>query len=218
MKIDERVNKRFKELDDQMRGLPSSRSERGVSLSYDTVAWQQWATSAMGLIRSVFGEDSPHYKNIEEAYKNCAGYSDQVDILKGIFKAAKADFDGGYLFTVQASISGEIFGDFIGLAKSALRENYKDVAAVLACAALEDALKRFAEAKGLIFSDKVLQEVVNALKAKGLVTGAQKSLLDSMPKIRDYAMHANWEKITAQDVGSVIGFVEQFLLSHFSDG
>ena len=82
----------------------------------------------MGLIRSVFGEDSPYYKNIGEAYKNCAGYSDQVDILKGIFKAAKADFDGGYLFTVQASISGEIFGDFIGLAKSALRENYKDVA------------------------------------------------------------------------------------------
>ena len=173
------------------------------------------AAIGLGLIRSVFGEDSPHYKNIEGAYKKCTGYGDQVDILKGIFKAAKADFDGGYLFTVQASISGEIFGDFIGLAKSALRENYKDVAAVLACAALEDALKRFAEAKGLSVSDKVLQEVVNAMKAKGLVTGAQKSLLDSMPKIRDYAMHANWGKITAQDVGSVIGFVEQFLLSHF---
>jgi len=60
------------------------------------------------------------------------------------------------LFTVQASISGEIFGDFIGLAKSALRENYKDVAAVLACAALEDSLKRFAETNGLSVGDKVL--------------------------------------------------------------
>ena len=126
MKIDERMNKRFNELDDQMRGLPSSRSERGGSLSYDTVVWQQWATSAMGLIRPVFGEDSPHYENIEETYKNCAGFGDQVDILKGIFKAAKADFDGGYLFTVQASISGEIFGDFIGLAKTSLQENSKD--------------------------------------------------------------------------------------------
>jgi len=169
----------------------------------------------MGLIRAVFNENSPHYKNFEHAYQNCGGVDHQVSALKGIFKAAKADFDGGYLFAVQASISGEIFGDFIGLAKSALRENYKDVAAVLACAALEDALKRFAESNGLSVGDKVLQEVVNALKAKGLVTGAQKSLLDSMPKIRDYAMHANWEKITAQDVGSVIGFVEQFLLSHF---
>lgn len=156
-----------------------------------------------------------HYEHFDQAYQKCNGYDDQVDPLKGIFRAAKADFDGGYLFTVKASISGEIFGDFIGLAKSALRENSKDVAAVLACAALEDALKRFAESNGLNVNDKVMQEVVNALKAKGLVTGAQKSLLDSMPKIRDYAMHANWEKITAQDVGSVIGFVEQFLLSHF---
>lgn len=214
MKIQEQVAKRFSELDEQMNALPL-RSTGSDSKYYETSAWRQWATSSMGLIGAVFKGNSPHYKNFEHAYQNCSGLDNQVSALKGIFKAAKADFDGGYLFTVQASISGEIFGDFIGLAKSALRENYKDVAAVLACAALEDALKRFAEANGLSVGDKVLQEVVNALKAKGLVTGAQKSLLDSMPKIRDYAMHANWEKITAQDVGSVIGFVEQFLLSHF---
>ena len=215
MKVQENIEKRFNELNDQMNNLSLiNRSEGGFG-SYEITAWRQWSTSAISLIRGVFGKDSPHYEHFEQRYQKCVGYTDEVDALKGIFRAAKADFDGGYLFTVQASISGEIFGDFIGLAKSALRENYKDVAAVLACAALEDALKRFAEANGLSVGDKVLQEVVNALKARGLVTGAQKSLLDSMPKIRDYAMHANWEKITAQDVGSVIGFVEQFLLSHF---
>ena len=214
MKIQEHIEKRFDELNNQMSSLPLYRSKAGHA-SYENSSWHQWSASAMSLIQAVFGKDSPHYEHFNQAYQKCAGYDDEVAVLNGIFKAAKADFDGGYLFTVKASISGEIFGDFIGLAKSALRENYKDVAAVLACAALEDALKRFAEANGLSVGDKVMQEVVNALKAKGLVTGAQKSLLDSMPKIRDYAMHANWEKITAQDVGSVIGFVEQFLLSHF---
>jgi hypothetical protein len=33
VKIDDRLGKRFKELDDQMRGLPSSRSSSGGSLS-----------------------------------------------------------------------------------------------------------------------------------------------------------------------------------------
>lgn len=215
MKAQEHFGKRFNELSDQMDNLPLYQSSEGRYTSYQTTAWRQWSTSVMNLIRGVFGKDSPHYEHFEQGYQQCAGYTDEVDGLKGIFRAAKSDFDGGYLFNLQASISGEIFGDFIGLAKSALRENSKDVAAVLACAALEDALKRFAESNGLNVGDKVMQEVVNALKAKGLVTGAQKSLLDSMPKIRDYAMHANWEKITAQDVGSVIGFVEQFLLSHF---
>ena len=60
-----------------------------------------------------------------------------------------------------------------------------------------------------------MQEVINALKAKGLVSGPQKSLLDSMPKVRNAAMHADWQKITPQDVGSVIGYVEQFLMTHF---
>jgi hypothetical protein len=113
---------------------------------------------------------------------------------------------------MQAAISGEIYGDFVLLAKGALAEGAKDVAGVLACAALEDALKRFASLNGLDVSGKAMQEVVNALKSKGLVGGAQKTLLDAMPKIRDLAMHADWQKLTPQDVGSVIGFVEQLLL------
>jgi hypothetical protein len=42
---------------------------------------------------------------------------------------------------------------------------------------------------GLDVGGKVMQEVINALKTKGLVSGPQKSLLDSMPKVRDAAMH-----------------------------
>src|SRR2546429_48228 len=89
---------------------------------------------------------------------------------------------GGYAISVETAISGEIFGDFIGMAKIALKEEHKDVAAVLASAALEDTLKRFARLKGLDVEGKVLQDVVNRLKAKGLVSGARKSLLDSMVK------------------------------------
>jgi hypothetical protein len=87
---------------------------------------------------------------------------------------------------------------------------------VLACAALEDVLKQFAVRHKIDTSNRSLQDVVAALKSKGLVGGAQKTLLDTMPKVRDYAMHAEWSKIGGPDVGSVIGFVENFLLTHFS--
>jgi hypothetical protein len=69
----------------------------------------------MSLIRGVFGKDSPHYEHFEQGYQKCVGYTDEVDGLKGIFRAAKADFDGGYLFTVQASISGEIMATLLAL-------------------------------------------------------------------------------------------------------
>ena len=61
-----------------------------------------------------------------------------------------------------------------------------------------------------------MSEIINALKSKRLVSGAQKSLLEAMPKIRNAALHADWEKISEPEVNSVIGFVEQFLLQNFS--
>lgn len=163
----------------------------------------------------VFGEESPHYRNLSKAYAAYSGWPSDLAAMRGVFLAAKSDYEGGYLFRVEATLSGEIFGDFVVVAKAALADGQKDVAAVLACAALEDALKRFGRLKGLQVDGKAMQEVVNALKGKGLVSGPQRSILDTMPKIRDAAMHADWGKITPQDVGSVIGFVEQFLLTQF---
>lgn len=211
--IDKVISKLFAELESQINGL--SASNNGFGPYYESSSWRQWATSAHHILRVIFGEDSPHFRNFAAAYTNCSGSEDEVDGLKGIFLAAKADYGGGYVFSLQARVSGEIYGDFVVLAKTALGEGAKDVAAVLACAALEDALKRFAMVNGLEVSDRVMQDVVNALKSKGLVGGAQKTLLDAMPRIRDFAMHAEWDKITSQDVGSVIGFVEQFLLVNF---
>jgi len=214
MATDAMITRRFAELDAQANALRVTQGE--FSSYYDTSGWQQWATSAQHLLRVAFGEMSPHYQNFAAAYEKCDGGDYWVNALKGVFRAAKADYEGGYAFSMQALISGEIYGDFVALAKGALSEGAKDVAAVLACAALEDALKRFAFLNGLDVSDKSMQDVVNSLKAKGLVGGAQKTLLEAMPKIRDYAMHAHWDKITSQDVGSVIGFVEQLLLTKFS--
>jgi hypothetical protein len=196
--------------------MPFRSSEYGGGDYVESGAWEQWATSAESLIGAVFGPSAPHTTNFKRAVGECNGDGHRVRSLFGIFMAAKEDFDGGYVFNVDLRVSGEVFGDFVGLARQALAEGHKDVAAVLACAALEDALKRYAVANGLGVDDKTMQDVVNALKGAGLVAGAQKTLLDSMPKIRNYALHADWSKLSEPDVSSVIGFVEQFLLSKFS--
>jgi hypothetical protein len=215
MTIQANLAKRFAELDAQSNALRRVTDSTGLD-AYDTTESQQWATSAMHIIQVAFGTGSAHYQNFAAAYAKNQGWKDHVDILKGIFRAAKADYEGGYAISLQTAISGEIFGDFVVMAKTALGEGAKDAAAVLACAALEDALKRFALLNDLDVTDKTMSEVVSALKSKGLVGGAQKSLLEAMPKVRNSAMHADWDKITAQDVGSVIGFVEQLLLTKFS--
>ena len=214
--LNAQFEKRFTELQEKFEKLPYAPNSGMSGTHVPSGIWQQWATSAQNVILAVFGEKSPHYVNFLNALSHCGGYDYQLAVLKGIFLSAKEDFEGNYVFNVDLRVSGEVFGDFVSMARHALSEGHKDVAAVLACAALEDTLKKLAAVNNLDVSDKSMQEVVGALKAKGLVSGAQKTLLDAMPKIRDYAMHANWQKISAPDVSSVIGFVEQMLLSKFS--
>lgn len=215
--INETFQRRFDELEKSVLSLPFKATEYDCSTQYvSNDIWLRWATSAQNLILAVFGPQSPHYINFVDALKKCRGYADEVNPLKGIFLSAKDDFQGGYVFNVELRISGEVFGDFVALARTALSEGQKDVAAVLACAALEDALKRYAIANEIEVNQKTMQEIINALKSGGFVSGAQKSMLESMPRIRNYAMHAEWAKVSEVEVSSVIGYVEQFLLTKFS--
>lgn len=214
--LSEKFHRRFNELESSFDFLPYKSRANPPGRYVPDGQWRQWATSAQSLILAVFNKSSPHYSHFVAQYEKCHGYEHEVKGLKAVFMSAKEDFEGGYVFNVELRVSGEVFGDFVNLARQSLSEGHKDVAAVLACAALEDALKRFAQTRGLESSEKSLQQVVNMLKSAGLVSGAQKTLLEAMPRIRNHAMHADWVKLTEPDVSSVIGFVEQFLLSNFS--
>ena len=207
--MNDKFLQRFRELQDK------SDSIQFESYVPDSI-WLSWATSAESLIKAVFGEESPYYTNFVSARKSCRGFESGVKLLQELFFSAKEAFEGGYVFNVELSISGEIFGDFVVLAKQSLAEGHKDVAAVLASAALEDALKRYAKVNGLNVDGATMAKVINAIKSKGLVSGASNSILDSMLRIRNYTMHAEWEKVNEPDVNSIIGFVEQFLLQKFS--
>lgn len=214
MEQHERIIARFDELADRSKGIKVNRAQRG-SPPVDQKDWQAWATNVLNLFATALGKDSIHYENFKNLYDRFRSGESDLNAAKGIFSAAREDFSGGHLKALETSVSAAVLGDFVELAKEALREGHKDVAAVLACAALEDALKRYAHKNGLAVEEETMGQVVSALKSKGLVGGARKSLLDAMLKIRNFAMHSNWLKIMEADVNSVIGFVEQFLLVNF---
>jgi hypothetical protein len=215
-KLREQITRRFHELDSAVSLIQVRTSGGQFPVSYiENEPWQKWSTSVLSLLGGAFGEDSVHYQNFKHVYDGYSASPSDLESARGVFHASKEDFEGGHVFSLTRSISGEIFGDFIVLAKQCIAEGNKDVSAVLACAALEDALKRFAKTHMLSVDDAPMQEVIAALKSRGLVSGAQKTLMNSMPRIRDYAMHANWEKISLPDASAVVSFVEQFLLANF---
>jgi hypothetical protein len=213
--LHQKISDRYNQLELQLLDFNFIQNHDGYGKHVTDDVWRKWATSSQSLIELSFGILSPHARNFLTAYTSCIGKDFQVKAMFGIFQSAKDDFEAGFAGNIDLRISGEVFGDFVALAKQSLAEGHKDVAAVLACAALEDALKKYANANGIDTDLKVMTDVINGLKGAGLVSGVQKSLLDVMPRIRNAALHADWNKISEPDVNSVIGFVEQFLLSKF---
>jgi hypothetical protein len=180
----------------------------------------------LNVLESLYGVNSSQVSEFRE-YKKAAqtkakeyprGYYEIFlgDFIIGSLSNVREELEARLIRNLSKEAAGEVIGDLVVLAKAELKEGFIPVAAVLASAALEDALKRKAEELELDVEDKSLDEVINALKSKSFFKGAQTKIITSFVRLRNYAMHAEWKKIQETDVSSLIGFLEPFLLEHFS--
>jgi hypothetical protein len=190
----------------------------------DRAAVENACMGTIGILEILYGPTSPQVKAFQDGKKTVLSGqytpSYKMEMLgqtvKGTLQNIIQEIDAGLVTTLSNQAAGEIFGDLVALAKEAHKLGHRTVAAVLACAALEDSLKRKADALGIVTSGKTLDQVVNALKAASFFKGPQGAIVGSYVKLRNSAMHADWDKIQDTDVGSLIGFLEPFLIQHYS--
>jgi hypothetical protein len=78
-------------------------------------------------------------------------------------------------------------------------------------------MKKLATKNGITLADDAgLSKIIDALKSARVIGGTQAAMLSGMPKLRNAAMHADWQKITDPEVRALIGFVEGLIALHFS--
>ncbi|HUP59772.1 MAG TPA: hypothetical protein VNA69_05080 [Thermoanaerobaculia bacterium] len=178
---------------------------------------------ALNIATSLYGSTSPQIKALMEMHKLSTplGYTNKriqsfAESLDAVLRNTAEEIELGLINSIATEAAGVVIGDLVALARTQLKAGYKDVAAVLASAALEDALKRKALELDLAVGNKTLDAVMNALKSKGILGGAQGPIVASYVKLRNAAMHADWSRIAEADVSSLLGFLEPFLLEHFS--
>jgi hypothetical protein len=68
---------------------------------------------------------------------------------------------------------------------------------------------------GVIGKDD-LASVLTKLKDAEVMKSPQIGTAQSYLSFRNHALHANWEDVQRESVHSILGFVEQLLLKHFS--
>ncbi|MBV6628296.1 MAG: DUF4145 domain-containing protein [Rivularia sp. (in: Bacteria)] len=176
---------------------------------------------AHSLLIKVYGTDSQVYYGFETQMSNYIDPNishdthDTLEIILGKLEYLKTEIELGLLQSLEQEISGEIYGDLLLMARSAIDNDAKDTAAVLCSAALEEATKKLAFLNDINIENKSLTEVTNALKTKGLIKGIQSKLFSTYISIRNKAAHADWNKIEQPDVKSMIAFTEEFIAKHF---
>jgi len=226
MNIDQKIIDRFQKLIDFESEIMKTRVQGGgedmYDPPYDFVSKEQahqWGVSCLHIIKRVFGETSDHYTKFNVEFPNFSNNENYYHIKRalGILKAAKDDFENGYLFETQVLIQAEVFDDFLEQAEHLLSNGYHEPAAVIAGAVLEDGLRKLCSRRGISLPAKPSIDPMNVALAKG---GAYTSLVQkritALADLRNKAAHGKWSEFSKEDVKEMLAQVRHFMEQHFS--
>jgi hypothetical protein len=134
----------------------------------------------------------------------------QRDAGVGVLKALREDLVSGYLNSVRALISAEVFTDFLEMAEHLLDEGYHHAAASLAGAVLEDGLRRTLRDRGAKATGN-LESMNQMALDQGIYAPLVFTQVKVWVSIRNDADHANWAAVEAGRVQSMIRDLPGFL-------
>jgi len=207
MMRDKLVVQRFTELEDKAaKILPTP------ELEYNPKLFHEWATNVLSLLHRVFGENSPQYQNFSEHYKASTYWYSSFEICRGIFLAAKEDYESGYLFTIRGLIKSEDSTDILEQAFLLIQAGFKDPACVLAGVALEITLKELC-LRNNITQGKLETMNVELCKQSIFNTGMQKQIT-AWAHWRNKAAHGEWGEYKETDVEDMIRGVTRFVAEY----
>jgi len=174
--------------------------------------FQQWRTSSLAFLNTLPSEYIYGHE-FEGACKE-SGYDDAERGL-AILQAAKEDIEGGYLQKVETLVSASVFSDFLEMAEHLLDNGYKDPAASLIGAVLEDGLRRICSNNNITMkSDDNISSLNQKLAQKQAYNPLQQKQIQVWNDIRNNADHGNFDQYNQGDVVDMLKGVRGFLSNH----
>lgn len=172
--------------------------------------FEEWRTNALSFIESITEADSVYKRNFEGKVKTPE--MDEVDSGIGILGALKNDLEQGHLTRFRTLVVAEVFSDFLEMAEYLLESDYKDPAASLTGAVLEDGLRKMCGKRNIPVKkvDDISSLNHKLADKKAFGRNAQKQV-QAWKGIRDSADHARFDEYKKEDVEDMLKGVRRFL-------
>lgn len=216
MKSDPVVSRRLEELSakadavSQQKKFDFTNDETGEPyFKIPSGPFNEWATNVLNLLARAFGESSVHYEGFANHYRRFSGWESQFEDCRAIFRAAREDWEGGYLFNLRSLVKAEVLSDSLDQAKELLAARYKDPACILARVALEVTLKDLCLRHG-IPPEKLDRMNVDLCKA-GVYNMAKQKQVTAWADLGNKGAHGEWSEYTEADIRAMVDGVEGFI-------
>jgi hypothetical protein len=213
LRLDPIATRRFGELLAKGEAVLAAKTVNFVSREdgttyYDVPSgpYREWVTNALNLIQRTFGESSIHFKHLSQLYADFGISEYHFAGSFSLFKAAKEDYEGGYLFNVRTLAKAEILADAMGQAKELVHAGYKDPACILARVSLEAALKDLCDQHNIPHAK--LDKMNGDLCKANVYNMAKQKLVTAWSDIGNKAAHGDWSSYTLQDAAAMVQGVE----------
>ena len=223
MDIDKKIVDRLQELIDAGNKVLQTKSKdtgEGTSLLFgyavDYEMASQWGTSCLNLLGRVFEKESDHYVRFKELGN---GFESTEEIRKalGALRAAKEDYENGYLLNTKILVQAEVFDDILEQAEHLFANGYHAPAAVIAGAVLEDGLRKLCQRRGISLPAKPTIDPMNVALAKdGAYSSLVQKKITMLADLRNKAAHGKWTEFTKDEVKDMLAQVRSFMEAHFS--
>lgn len=186
-----------------------------IPSSVSSELFHEWRTSCINSLEKVFGRESTITRNFISGTGSAAPHATRMGL--GILSGAKKEIELGFLSRVEDFVAADIFTDFIEMARHLSSEGYKDPAASLAGAVLEDSLRKICKNNQVAFSKRDGIDSLNkALHANSIYNKIVFKSVDSWREIRNSADHGRFDEYTAEQVSHFIEGLSSFLESYLS--
>ena len=178
----------------------------------DFELFSEWQAQSLSYLINLLGSGHTYVLKFQQQIQNAGADKGFVSIGKGILKAVREDVEGGYLKKIETLVSAAIFSDFLEMAEYLISEGYKDPAASLTGAVLEDRLRRIAVDHGIkLKSREDIGSLDQKLADSNVYNRLTQKKIQVWKSVRDNADHGKFSEYDKADVSEMVKGVQDFL-------
>ena len=177
-------------------------------------------SASLSFIKNLYEENHPYFKDFDERVKGV--HPSETENGMNILKSIESEIENDWLISLKQLVSSEIFADFLEMSKHLLDLKYKDPAAVMIGATLEEHLRILCKNYSVDIefekSGDLVPKKANLLNADLVKAGAygvlEQKNVTAWLDLRNRAAHGKYDEYSIEQVNIMYQGVLNFIMTY----